>query len=248
MEQGRPIVTNARPVGALLVILGAALLGDPAHAGRPMATDDAATVGARTCQVETWVEASRTSTADGRVHGRDMVVSPACGIGEAVELNVELMRSRPTDGVRLRSALAIKWVDPAWESEGLRWGLKFWHGTAHLETPSSSQAEGTGASGLLSWQASPALTVHANLGVERDHLSRRTHGLASAALDWAVTDRLHWFAEALKLQRQPAQFNTGLRWWLIPERLAFDVTAGRSPGVEPQRRLGIGLGWYGLEW
>jgi hypothetical protein len=213
-----------------------------------MATDDAATVGARTCQVETWVEAHRTSTVDGRAHGKDLVVSPACGIGESIELNVELVRSLPTDGVRLRSAVAIKWVDPAWESQGLRWGLKVWRGTAHMQTPSNAQAEGTGALGLMSWQAGEALTLHANLGLERDHANRHTNGLANAALDWAVTDRLHWFAEALKLQHQPTQFNTGVRWWLAPERLALDVTAGASQGFEPQRRLSIGLGWYGLGW
>lgn len=100
----------------------------------------------------------------------------------------------------------------------------------------------------MSWEANNALTLHANVGFERDHASRHTNPLANLALDWAVTERLHGFAEALHLEHQPTQFNTGVRWWLAAERLALDVTAGHGRGFESQRRFSIGLGWYGFGW
>lgn len=213
-----------------------------------MTTDDAKTVGAQTCQLESWYETTRTSKTHGIERERKMVASPACGIGESIELNVELIRSLPTDDVRLRSTLALKWVDASWKLDGLSWGLKFWRATAHTEDPSSRQPEATGSSGLMSWEASNALTLHANFGFERDHASRHTNRLANLALDWAATERLHWFAEALHVDHQPMQFNTGVRWWLASERLALDVTTGQGRGFESQRRFSIGLGWYGFGW
>lgn len=112
MELGSPVVTIERRVAALLAISGIALVGGHAHAGRPMATDDAKTVGAQTCQLESWHETTRTSKTDGVERERKMVASPACGIGESIELNVELIRRLPTDGVRPRSTLAFNGWTP----------------------------------------------------------------------------------------------------------------------------------------
>ncbi|WP_036248260.1 MULTISPECIES: hypothetical protein [unclassified Methylibium] len=89
-----------------------------AHAGRPLGTDDAGTAGATTCQVESWAERN-SSTRE-----RTWVVSPACGVGDAVEINLELARTVPDGGTRLESGLAVKWVDPAWKSGAFNWGMK----------------------------------------------------------------------------------------------------------------------------
>ena len=49
-----------------------------ANAGRPLASDDAGTADAGTCQVEVWAERSDRDRAT--------VIAPACGIAKGVEL------------------------------------------------------------------------------------------------------------------------------------------------------------------
>jgi len=213
-----------------------------AHAGRPLGTDDAGTVGADACQVESWLERSSAPKA------RTWVLSPACGLGEAVELNVEIARTVPDDGIRFESGLAVKWVDPAWKAGSLNWGLKAWRGTAHGRQAPRWAATTSGAMGLLTWQASEAVAVHGNFGFEKDHASRGTEPLLNLALSWDATPSLTLVAEAMTVRHSPTQRNLGARWWLQPERLALDFTVGRGTGAEPARNVTVGLGWYGIGW
>lgn len=213
-----------------------------AHAGRPLGTDDAATAGANTCQIESWLERGAGPKA------RTWVLSPACGLGEAVELNVELARTVPDDGIRFESGLAVKWVDPAWKAGPLHWGFKAWRGTAHRRHAPRRAATASGAMGLLTWRAGEAVAVHGNFGFEKDHASRRNEPLINLAFNWDATPSLTLVAEAMALRHGPTQRNLGARWWLQPERLALDLTAGRSTGAAPTRNVTIGLGWYGIGW
>ena len=97
-----------------------------AHAGRPLGTDDAGTVGANKCQLESWVDRDTTNGAN------KLVVSPACGLGDAVEIGLELARTVPDERISFESTLALKWVDPAWKSGPLNWGAKVWHGASKM--------------------------------------------------------------------------------------------------------------------
>lgn len=213
-----------------------------AHAGRPLGTDDAGTAGADTCQVESWLERASGNQA------RTWVLSPACGLGEAVELGLELARTVPDGGIRFESGLAVKWVDPAWKAGPLNWGVKAWRGTAHGRQSPRWAATSSGAMGLLTWRASEGVAVHGNLGFEKDHASRSTEPLLNLALSWEATPSLTLVAEAMALRHSPTQRNLGARWWLQPERLALDLTAGRSTAAVPARNASIGLGWYGIGW
>lgn len=213
-----------------------------AHAGRPLGTDDAATASAGTCQIETWFERAAGPRA------RSWVLSPACGLGEAVELGIELARTVPDNGIRLQSGLAVKWVDPAWQAGALNWGFKAWHGSAHGRHTPRTAPTASGAMGLLTWRASETVAVHGNLGFEKNHASRSTDPLLHLALSWDATPWLTLVAEAMAQRPSPTQRHLGARWWLQPERLALDFTAGRNAGAEPARNVTVGLGWYGIGW
>ncbi len=213
-----------------------------AHAGHPQGTDDAGTTGAHTCQIESWLERAAGSGAKTRV------LSPACGLGDAVEIGIELARTVPDNGIRLESGLAVKWVDPAWKAGSLNWGLKAWRGMAHGRQTLPSAATTSSALGLLTWQASETVVLHGNLGFEKDHASRSIEPLLHLALRWEATPSLSLAAETIALRHSPTEHNLGARWWLQPERLALDVIAGRSTGAEPARSVSVGLGWYGIGW
>ena len=217
-------------------LCAAALLGlvpQAAHAGRPLGTDDAGTAGATTCQVESWAERN-SSTRE-----RTWVVSPACGVGDAVEINLELARTVPDGGTRLESGLAVKWVDPAWKSGAFNWGMKAWRGTAHGRESPKWAPTSSGAMGLLTWKAGESASVHGNLGFETDHAVHTTQPLLNLALSWEATPSLTLVAEVMAVRRSPSQRNVGARWWVALECFALDLTAGRHHRT-------VGFGWYGI--
>ncbi len=212
-------------------------LAAPALAARPLATDDAATVGERLCQIETWVEKAKDA--------RGWVVAPACGSSESTEGGIEFASSKSHDQTAYGAALVVKWVPKDLESGGWGFGLKGFAGYGRVRPERWSRSE-TGAFGIASRSFGDAWTLHLNLGAARVHAEQRTLALAKAAAVWQATDRLLLFAELEAMRDTPTTQSAGLRWWLLPGRLGLDVTASRDVGVSDSRRYGVGLGWYGV--
>ena len=205
---------------ATLVLL--TQLAVSAHAGRPLGTDDAGTVGAKTCQVESWIDRDTTGGFN------KLVVSPACGLGDSFELGLELARTVPDNGTSFDGTLALKWVNPEWKSGSLNWGAKFWHGTSNSrETPNWVDTS-AGVMGLLTWKASEDVALHTNLGFTKDYASGNTEPLLNLAVSWSPMPALSLSAERMSVRNNPGQFNLGARWWLKPDQLALDLTLGRN--------------------
>ena len=213
-----------------------------AHAGRPMGTDDAATAGANKCQIENWLD------RDTKANATQWVLAPACGLGDAFEIGLELDRILPDNGVGFASTLALKWVDPSWKSGSVNWGVKGWHSATRMHDAPGWTDTTTGAMGLLSWKASEVLDVHTNLGFAKDHLSGSTAPLLNLALSWSPEPSLSLMAERMAVRGNPVQYNVGARWWLQSERLALDVTLGQTNDANAVQNLTVGLGWYGIDW
>lgn len=219
-----------------------------AWAGRPLATDDAGTAERGACQIESWVE--RTD-ADHRA----LVLAPACGIAEGLELGADYTLPDPQETLRASAGLALKWVPEAWHTETaagrLNFGLKF--STAY-EHPTDADWRGTetGVLGLVTLQASEAWTVHANLGAARERSSGTTGTLLNLALVWTPRAEVLLFAESRANDQREVFGGTvnsaGARWWLIPERFGLDLTASREVGADTATVWTVGFGWYGLAW
>jgi hypothetical protein len=233
---------SRRLAGAALtgVIASTTLLGAaPAWAGRPLATDDAATAGAGTCQVESWVE-----RGPGQHH---LHLSPACGVGDAVEINGEIVRRRADGEAATDLSLGAKWVDPSWKLGPLALGLKAWSGQHRL--PDGHQETGErGAAVLLSSELGASGAAHLNLGVLRDGADGKRHGLLNLAVTWKPADNWLTFAELNAVRHNPTTRSAGLRWWLRPDVLGLDLTASRSAGQAGPATLTLGLGWYGISY
>ncbi|HEY9854594.1 MAG TPA: hypothetical protein V6D05_02565 [Stenomitos sp.] len=91
------------------------------------------------------------------------------------------------------------------------------------------------------------LALHQNLGW--------VHGGQTApadAMTWALagqvrlSDRVEWRAEAYGDTRSQPSYQTGLRWWLWPERLQLDGIFGLTSG--PGGWCVIGLNIYPPAW
>lgn len=107
-----------RPYLSLLTLI-ALTLSPLAHAGRPLSTDDAGTVGHLHYQVEGWHESTDTQ--------HSTVLAPAVGLGE-VEVGFEFGKTRAPEGLRIRDqALALKWAPEALSVGPMRFAAKAWH-------------------------------------------------------------------------------------------------------------------------
>jgi hypothetical protein len=233
----RPAATALLRLASGLLAL-AALAAPPAQAGRPLATDDAATAGAGNCQVEAWWE--RTSPA------RALHVSPACGIGDAIEINGEVARSKSQPPAQTDFSLGAKWVDPAWKLGPVGLGLKAWVG--HTRFADGTRQQGENGAALLASAEGGMATLHLNLGALRDPADGRKHGLANIAVVLRPSEQWLAFAEANSVRHSPTSQTLGVRWWLLPEALGLDLTTGRSAGQPDSRVITLGLGWYNIKY
>lgn len=99
-----------------LVPLAFCLASACAHAARPMITDDARTVDAKACQLETWVKFNRDST--------EYWALPACNFTGNLELTLGGARGEDDSGARTSDLVFQgKAVFKPLEPNGWAWGL-----------------------------------------------------------------------------------------------------------------------------
>jgi hypothetical protein len=229
---------------AVLAVCLCAGLAGLARAGRPLATDDAATAAPRSCQLEAWHEQAGSDRA--------WVFAPACGLAPGWELDADLTLLQPREPVRSALGLAVKWVPAAGHLDTragpLDLGLKL--ASSHQRLAAGGwQAGQSSVLALASGQAGPAWAWHANLGLAHQHSVGQTAGLLNLALAWTPHPRAQLFAEVQANSRREwfggTVKSTGARWWLRPDTLGLDLTASRESGVGSTLWT-LGLGWYGL--
>lgn len=232
---------RSRVVPAIML----ALLPVMAQAGRPLASDDAGTADAGSCQLESWLERAGADRA--------MVLAPACGIAKGVELGADYTLPHPRDVLRAAAGLAVKWAPEAWRTDtpagALNFGLKLSSAFEHSAGVGWRRSE-TAALALATIVPADALTVHVNLGAARDRDSRTTATLLNLAVAWTPHDAALLFAETHANNRRAAFGGTvntiGARWWAISERFGLDLSASREAGAAGGTLWTFGFGWYGL--
>lgn len=233
-----------RPIAALLAasaLAGASLA--PAHAGRPLATDDAAVTEPARCQIESWVERHRDQRA--------FVLGATCGLGGGFDAAIDRSQVRPRGDTSEEMGAALKWA----AAEGLQTPLGTVTPGVRLGTTTVRQVaggwhlSGAGALGILSLDAGNDIQLHLNLGPQRDRATRRTTTVALAALAWSPVREALWFAEVQANDRRAeaggAVRTAGARWWLLHEKLGLDVSASRTAGSAGTTWM-LGFGWYGI--
>jgi hypothetical protein len=222
-----------------------ALLLQPAHAGRPLSTDDAGTADPGTCQVESWHEKAGSERA--------FVLAPACGVVPGVEIGVDSTWPKPRDVVRQEAGLAVKFVPASWKvatgAGELNFGLKA-SGAWLKPADAGWQSADTTVLGLATWKPADSLAVHVNVGISRDRASATRATLTNAALVWTPHEPLLVFVEAQGNNKKDVFGGTvstvGARWWLVKDTLGLDLTASRESGGGSTTRWTFGIGWYGI--
>lgn len=219
-------------------LLGLALAGGGAHAARPMVTDDARIVDAKSCQLESWAKENSGST--------EYWALPACNFTGNLEVTVGGARASGDGGTRTTDLVFQgKTLFKALESNGWGWGLA----VGNVRHPDAQN--GGGVLGDL-YAYVPAsfsfrddrLVLHANLGWLREKeggRQRATWGLGSET--WL--GRKTWLIAEVFGQNQGKPFyQVGVRHWIVPDRVQIDTTYGNEfggPGEGHWVSLGLRL-------
>lgn len=211
---------------ALLCIL---LLAAPlAHAARPFVTNDARVVDLDGCQVETFVKRQRCFDET------EIWFVPACNPWGA-ELTAGHSRVDGVLGDTRTTILQAKMLLRPLETNGVGYALTVGSFYGATTNPYLN------AIGSFSF-AEDRVVVHANLGALRDNaakVSRGTWGVGAEIL--LIAPRLYAIAETYGQRGEKPTAHTGLRIWIVPNRVQVDTTVGMQKS-SPERRFGtVGL-------
>jgi hypothetical protein len=212
-----------------LLLVALLLAASGAHAARPFVTDDARIVDKDGCQVETYVKRQR------RFDESEFWFLPACNPWDA-ELTAGHIRVDSTpNGDTRTTLLQAKMLLKPLATNGSGFALTL----GALQGSTTSPYFNT--IGSFSF-ADDRVVLHANLGGVRDNvarLSRGTWGTGAEVL--LAAPRLYGILESYGQRGEKPTLHTGLRIWIVPNRVQVDTTVGRQQ-ASPERRFGsVGL-------
>ena len=212
---------NLKTVAATLLACTTPLL---CHAGRPLQTEDAGVLEAKTCEVE-------GATGRARVAGtpavRDTALQLGCGVGANSQLALAV--STTSDGTDRERGLRLGGKTQVWSAGGddgaaltLAWGVSSARAAAGGWKTASVDARA-----VVSVPAGP-LTWHLNIGHERDTQARTSATSWGIALEHEGFGALAPMAELFGDDRGAPWWNLGLRYALSKDKAYVDLSYGRQ--------------------
>jgi hypothetical protein len=212
-----------------------ALACTPAHAARPMITDDARITEAQSCQIETWVRHNQGST--------ERWALPACNPTGNLELTLggglttELGETHATDALLQAKTLFRK-------LQTNDWGAGLAVGRLHHPREQARRGLAGDLYGYIPASFSFAgdkLVVHTNVGAARpeDESGHRITWGTGAELQ-LLPGRLYLIPEMFSQDAGRPHYQVGLRMWIVPNRVQIDTTYGDRVGA------GQGERWFSL--
>jgi two-component system sensor histidine kinase TctE len=196
----------------------------PAHAARPMITDDARMVDAKACQVESWARRGRDAT--------EYWALPACNPLGSFELTIGGAATHEEGTTRFtQQQLQVKTLFRPYEPGGWGIGLSVgairharrevaggWPGDRYFYVPFSI------AAGSDDW------VVHANLGAVHRRDEQRTVLTWGFGNEIRMTPRAYFIPEVFRSESGRPFYQAGVRYWVVPDRLQMDATFGNRLG------------------
>lgn len=203
-----------------------------AHAARPMTTDDARLTDAQACQVETWLH----------LHGSDKEwwALPACNPGGNLEITAggafAYGKGEMQSGAQvLQMKTLFRPLSTNDWGIGLAAGYTTQPGNGHSGSPYFYVPTSFSL-------ADDRIVIHTNLGYTRErenNQNRLTWGLGT---ELQASERLYVIAETYGQDKGNAFFQTGLRYWIVPNRVQIDTTYGSQfSHLREERWISIGL-------
>jgi hypothetical protein len=223
-------------VRSAVAALVAGLAATAAFAGRPLTTDDAAIVEDKGCQLEAWVDRSRSAVA--------AWAAPACNFGLGIEWQLGFARTRPDASESFSDEYAqFKFLlrEP---TEASTWGVGVTvGGNRH---PGSEKYRGWGNAYVLVpvTVTSGLFTLHVQPGWARDRAKDRDVVAWGVGGEADLSERVTIVAEAFGENARKPYLRAGFRWTAIRDHLSVDLTqVVRSGGTRAERYTSLGFAW-----
>lgn len=235
-----PALTQSMTLAAVVASVGLTMLlslfAQNSHAARPLITDDARVVDAKSCQVESWARFEHSR--------REMWALPGCNFGGDVEFTAGGGRFRD-DGLTASDLLAqAKALVRPLAVNG--WGAAVTAGVAqHRPFGRDASTRDVYVNVPLSFSfADDQFVLHTNTGWLHEGASRRHVATWGVAGETQISERVGVIAEAFGQVSRESFYQLGLRFWVVPNRVQIDTTYGNRIGStagDQARWFSIGL-------
>lgn len=216
------------------VLLTLALAPPAAYGARPMITDDARIVDAKSCQVESWVRTNHGS--------REYWALPGCNPTGNLEITLGGAVTKTGVGseisdVVMQGKTLFKTLQPNGWSVGLAAGnVRHPHqhdsfaGDLYAYVPASFSF------------ADDRFVLHTNAGVLRHKATGQTRLTLGLGSETQIAANTWLIAESFKQLEGRPFFQAGVRHWIVPNRVQIDATYGNRFAAGTQERwFSIGL-------
>lgn len=219
-----------------LLLLLAALAGSAAHAGRPLATEDADVLGRGSCEWESFAARVRT---DGEPSSHGWATQAGCGIGIGTQVALGVSRERSdgatAEGLLLGGKTRLVGRDGGATGWTLAWGL-----AGVKDEGRSFDHETTFLNLVATRELTDGLTGHANLGWLRSESADTDSTTWNLALEWALGAGLDLMGEVYGDDRSEAWLGLGVRW-SVNERFSLNGSWARQGGTPSARLWTLGF-------
>ncbi len=206
-----------------------------AHAGRPLATEDAGVLDPRDCE---WESFAARGTERGSSAVNTLSTQLGCGVGLGTQLALAVQRES-SDGQHA-NALVLGGKTALIERKDDTPGLTLAWGAASVKLPfEAMKHERTALNLVLSHELAKALTGHANLGWVRSESARRTAMTWNLATEYALGHGVDVMAEYYGEQHDKPWFGAGVRL-AATDKLSFDASYSLQSGAAKAKLLTIG--------
>jgi len=221
---------------ARTVVLSALLATGPVHAARPLVTDDARTVDAHACQVESWIRDNRGS--------KEYWALPACNFTGNLELTLGGAKTRDPAGTETTDVLLqAKTLFKPLETNGYGIGFAAGYNARPADNPERKLLGNPYFYVPISFSLKDDLFVlHTNLGARHARDQGRTLGTWGIGSETKLSDRVFIIAETYGETRGNPSYQIGVRYWIVPNHMQIDTTYGNRFGTRTDNHwISVGL-------
>lgn len=222
-----------RPAAVALLCASPFFGADDVEAARPLITDDARIVDRKACQVETWTKRNRGST--------EYWALPACNPTGNLELTLGGARTSEfgettTTDVLMQGKTLFRPLEPNGWAIGLVIG--------NLRHPAEPRHDVLG--NFYSYIPASfsfnhdALVLHTNIGTSRPQNAASHRPTWGVGAEIEVTKSLYLIPEMFNHIGGRPQYQAGIRYWVVHNRVQLDATYGDRLGQFTEGR------WFSL--
>lgn len=206
-----------------------------AHAGRPLATDDAGVLATSECE---WESFAARATQRGRDATTTLSTQIGCGVGFSSQLALTLQRE--TSAGQHTRTLVLGGKTGVVERKDDTPGVTLAWGIAGIKQPGDSFGhERTALTLIVSHELAKDLTGHANLGWQRSHLIPQSATTWNLAAEYALGNGAELMAEYYGLTHARPALGAGLRF-AATDKVSVDASFTVLSGTAKAKLWTIG--------